>query len=220
MDKSLKKLNRLELLELMVNLSEERDSLLAENSQLRQALAAKPAVPRAAKVGSIAELAMQTSGYFEAAQKAADEYLREIKRMRDQVAAQVATRGQMQPRAQVDGVAVGAQSQAQAQAQAQAIVSKANAQAEKIVADAQKKSEALLVEANRKSRSIISRANHQADAVIQAARDDAQRQAARRSAQARQADAAVQHAESARREHVAKATPVRGRHARMVEGGQ
>ncbi|MBQ9042346.1 MAG: hypothetical protein IJ111_05965 [Eggerthellaceae bacterium] len=215
MDKSLKHLSRLDLLELMVKLSEENDAITAENAQLKQALAAKPTMSRAAKVGSIAELALQANGFFEAAQHAADDYLREIKRMHDQVAARTAAGNQAAaaPANAAQGQtpnANAAMGNAQAQAQAQAILTRANSQAEAIVTDARKKAEAMLTDASRQSRSIISRANHQADAVIQAARSDAQQQVAR----------ANERRQSAASASASIASTPRGRHARPAEGGQ
>lgn len=179
MGKSLKKLNRLELLELMVKLSEANDALIAENRQLKQALSVRPSISRATKVGSIAELALQTNGFFEAAQRAADDYLREIKRMRDQLAAHAAAEGRpaVTP-VQVPRVQAQQSSEAavqEAQAQARAIVKRAQSQAEAIVSDAKTKSEAILADANRQSHSIVSRANRQADAVISAAHNEATR---------------------------------------------
>ena len=104
MDKNLKKLSRVELLQLMVQLSEDRDALFAENTELRKRAAERPAAATSMKVGSIAEAALQANGYFESAQNAADEYLREIKRMRDQVAARTASAGAAagKPKARVD----------------------------------------------------------------------------------------------------------------------
>jgi len=104
MDKNLKKLNRVQLLQLMVQLSEDRDALFAENTELRKRAAERPPAATSMKVGSIAEAALQANGYFESAQNAADEYLREIKRMRDQVAARTASAGAAagKPRARVD----------------------------------------------------------------------------------------------------------------------
>ena len=91
MDNNLKKLNRVQLLQLLVQLSEDRDALVAENTELRNRAEAQPQPKSIAtagmKVGSIAEAALQANGYFESAQNAADDYLREIKRMRDHVAA-------------------------------------------------------------------------------------------------------------------------------------
>ena len=104
MDKNLKKLNRVQLLQLMVQLSEDRDALFAENTELRKRAAERPPAATSMKVGSIAEAALQANGYFESAQNAADEYLREIKRMRDQVAARTASAGVAvgKPKARVD----------------------------------------------------------------------------------------------------------------------
>lgn len=180
MDKSLKKLSRLELLELMVKLSEDNDALMSENMGLRQALDERPRMPQAAKVGSIAEFALQTNGFFEAAQHAADDYLREIKYLRDQIAARAAAQG-IDPHApaQVPQVQSRQASEAaisDAQAQARAIVKRANSQAESIIADARTKSEAIIADANRQSHNIVARANRQADAVISAAHSEAKRQ--------------------------------------------
>ena len=104
MDENLKKLNRVQLLQLMVQLSEDRDALYAENTELRKRMAERPPAAASMKVGSIAEAALQANGYFESAQNAADEYLREIKRMRDQVAARTASAGSVagKPKARVD----------------------------------------------------------------------------------------------------------------------
>ena len=104
MDNSLKKLNRVQLLQLMVQLSEDRDALFAENTELRKRAAERPPAATSMKVGSIAEAALQANGYFESAQNAAYEYLREIKRMRDQVAARTASAGAAagKPKARVD----------------------------------------------------------------------------------------------------------------------
>lgn len=104
MDNNLKKLNRVQLLQLMVQLSEDRDALFAENTELRKRAAEQPPAAASMKVGSIAEAALQANGYFESAQNAADEYLREIKRMRDQVAARAASAGAVtgKPKVRVD----------------------------------------------------------------------------------------------------------------------
>ena len=104
MDNNLKKLNRVQLLQRIVQLSEDRDTLFAENTELRKRAAERPPAATSMKVGSIAEAALQANGYFESAQNAADEYLREIKRMRDQVAARTASAGAAagKPKARVD----------------------------------------------------------------------------------------------------------------------
>ena len=76
MDKTLQKLNRRELLELLLEQNRRIDALEAENEVLRQQLENRRL--RLENVGSIAEAAMQLSGIFETAQKAADLYLQEV----------------------------------------------------------------------------------------------------------------------------------------------
>ena len=128
MDKSLKKLSRLELLNLLVEASETNEALVAENVELRKAASEAPQKPplQAAKVGSIAEAALKANGYFEAAQRSADDYLREIKRLRDRVAERTAAQeqrlrlaGEQLPQATQEQMQAQMQQQVQAQVQAQ-----------------------------------------------------------------------------------------------------
>lgn len=148
-DKSLKKLSRMELLELLVSLSEDYERLSVENERLRR----KPPAPRLSKntkIGSIAEAALQANGYFTAAQRSADEYLREIKRLRDELALrtqQVREQG-FDPRQ--------GQMQAQAQAQASAILRDANARANQIISQAQQEAQAIIGDAQRRAAGQVS----------------------------------------------------------------
>ncbi len=143
MDKSLKKLSRVELLELMVDLSDECDELIAENNQLRRSLS-QHRLPRNAKVGSIAEAALQANGYFESVQRSADEYLREIKYLRDELA----LRSQRSPQ-EARAVVSGAEDEvlSEARAEAHRILKEANAQARKIVEQAQGQARTIAEEA-------------------------------------------------------------------------
>ena len=242
MGKSLKQLNRIELLELMVGLSEDNERLAEENLRLNLALSAKPAISQTAKVGSIAEMALRANGYFDAVQRSADDYLREIKRMRDQLAARVenaarataapaAAQAPRQPQPQPhvqQPVQVQVTSTGEAQAQANAIIARARSQAESILADARAQAETMLTDASRQSRSTISRANHQADAIMQAARADAEQQAVRSAEQAQKARAeqGLAQAQPVRQTPaptkaaktqgtVADRAPAHGRHARV-----
>ena len=87
-DKELKKLSRAELLELLIIQTERAEKLeyewkaKEESYQLKiktleEALSDKKI--NAKKIGSIAEAALELNGVFEAAQKAADQYLENIK---------------------------------------------------------------------------------------------------------------------------------------------
>lgn len=80
MDKDkLKKLKRTDLLEMMISQSKENESL---KQQLDEALnQLKQREIRINNAGSIAEAALQLNGVFEAAQKAAVQYLENIERL-------------------------------------------------------------------------------------------------------------------------------------------
>ena len=199
MDNNLKKLNRVQLLQLMVQLSEDRDALFAENTELRKRAAERPPAATSMKVGSIAEAALQANGYFESAQNAADEYLREIKRMRDQVAARAASAGAAvgKPKARVDAQSLpspqiqpaqqaqsasqmqSAQqvpSQAQQTQQAQQLVQQIPVVQQPVAVDQQyldKLKADAVQEAKAMSDRILARANAQSKAII----DDAQARA-------------------------------------------
>lgn len=69
----LKHLSRAELLEILVAQSKRIDALEEENAELKKKLEKKAVTIE--KCGSIAEAAVQLSGIFEAAQRAADIYL-------------------------------------------------------------------------------------------------------------------------------------------------
>lgn len=75
----LKKLNRTELLEMLVDLSEENETLRADNARLREQLQEQQI--NIEKAGSIAEAALALNGVFEAAQRAADQYLANVRRL-------------------------------------------------------------------------------------------------------------------------------------------
>ena len=77
-DKQLKKLRRVELLEMLLEQTKENDRLREENAQLRSRLESRDIAVQEA--GSIAEAALRLNGIFEAAQLAADQYLHNVKR--------------------------------------------------------------------------------------------------------------------------------------------
>ncbi len=77
-DKELKKLTRAELLEMLLVQSREKQRLEEELQEVKGKLDEKEI--KIAESGSIAEAALKLSGIFEAAQKAADQYLENVKR--------------------------------------------------------------------------------------------------------------------------------------------
>ncbi len=80
-DKELKKLSRAELLEMLIEQSKEVASLKQQLQEANEKLEDKKI--KIENAGSIAEAALQLSGVFEAAQKAADLYLGNIKLQED-----------------------------------------------------------------------------------------------------------------------------------------
>ena len=78
-DKELKKLNRSELLELMLEQSREIDRLQEELEETRNALQERNL--KIATCGSIAEAAAEVNSLFYAAQRAADMYLIYVQRI-------------------------------------------------------------------------------------------------------------------------------------------
>ena len=72
-EKELKKLNRYQLLDMLIVQTQRADRLEKELEAVRAELEAQQI--RLSNLGSIAEAAMQVNGIFESAQKAADMYL-------------------------------------------------------------------------------------------------------------------------------------------------
>ena len=89
MDKELKKLTRQELLEILINLTEENASLRQENDALKARNKEVEKELKKKKIdiknsGSIAEAALKLSGIFQAAQKAVDIYYSNIRQEPDE----------------------------------------------------------------------------------------------------------------------------------------
>ncbi len=85
-DKELKSMNRIELMELLIELTRENDLLAEEVDDLKEQLrkAKKNANNRNIEIknaGSIAEAALKLNGVFEAAEQAAAQYLENIERL-------------------------------------------------------------------------------------------------------------------------------------------
>ena len=77
-DKTLRQLNRQELIELLLEQKKRNDALEAELEEVKKQLEDRDIL--ISESGSIAEAALKLSGIFEDAQKAADMYLSNIRR--------------------------------------------------------------------------------------------------------------------------------------------
>ena len=75
-DSDLRRLNRAELLEVLVKLSEENEALVAEVASLKQQLADRELA--VAEAGSLAEAALRVNGFFQAADDAARQYVENV----------------------------------------------------------------------------------------------------------------------------------------------
>lgn len=96
-DKQLRKLDRAGLLELLLDQSKELEALREELARTKEELARAQEQPEGVvlapeNAGSIAEAALQVTNVFAEAQKAADEYLKNIAKMHEQQAAEAAKR--------------------------------------------------------------------------------------------------------------------------------
>ena len=78
-DKELRKLSRAELLEMLIQQSERNEELEAELKKAKTELRNRAITIENA--GSLAEAALQINGVFEAADRAAKQYLRNVQRM-------------------------------------------------------------------------------------------------------------------------------------------
>lgn len=78
-DKELKRLSRAELLEMLLEQTRRVEALEAELEQKNKELENKRLIM--ANAGSLAEAALSLNGVFEAAQRAADQYLYNIEMM-------------------------------------------------------------------------------------------------------------------------------------------
>lgn len=76
-ERELRRMNRMELIEIIYALKQHEEELERQNAKLRRQLADRTL--RLEQVGSIAEAALSLNQVFEAAQAAADQYLESVK---------------------------------------------------------------------------------------------------------------------------------------------
>ena len=126
-DKEFKRLSRAQLIDVIYQLQLKHEELLAENERLEKELEDKRL--RISKVGNIAEAALEINNCFRNAQNAADQYLDEIRAIREDAE-------ERRARLLADAQSEAEELRAQARAEAKALLAKAREEAEGIVADA------------------------------------------------------------------------------------
>ena len=137
-ENEIKKLSRSDLLEILVEQSREIDELNGVVEKLRSELEDRKIEIRSA--GSIAEAAMKVNGVFEAAQKAAQQYIDNVKRLDSEHGAFVESqRKRLEAR-------VG-----ENEKKASEIITEAEKRAAEIIAEAEKKAEQIVSEAVREA---------------------------------------------------------------------
>ncbi len=77
--KELKRLSRLDLMELLLKEIKKNQELTARNIELEEKIKSREIM--LAESGNIAEASLRLNGIFEAAQKAADDYVASVKKM-------------------------------------------------------------------------------------------------------------------------------------------
>ena len=121
-DKEFKQLNREQLIDIIYQLQLQVDELTEKNHSLEKALVDKRI--RINNAGSIAEAALEINECFRNAQVAAEQYLSEIKAMREETEAECER--------------TFAEARAKAEAECERTLAAAQAKAEEIIANAQK----------------------------------------------------------------------------------
>ena len=122
-DKELRKLRRDDLLQILIDQQKQIDALKAELQLSKEALNNRDLAIQ--ESGTLAEAAMKMNGVFDAAQSAADEYLRQMRKRADEMAAEAEKKA------------------AEAQKQADTLVRDARSEAEHILSQARSEAGAL-----------------------------------------------------------------------------
>ena len=137
-DEELRKLKRADLLELLVAQGKENEAL---QEKLRQAEAALwDRQIQLDEAGNIAEAALRLSGVFEAAQKASDQYLENIRKMHEETESRCT------------------QLEETSRARAEQLEQESKAQADRLVAEAEEKARTLTAETEAKCRAMVAQA--------------------------------------------------------------
>lgn len=166
-EKELRKMSRVELIEVIYTLEQSEEQLQKEKKELEKRLSERKII--LSEAGSIADAAMGLSKIFQTAQETADQYLNSVAAMQvdsGKKAKALISDAQMQAETTLTearnqaGVTVN-----EAQSRAEAMVAEAKSRADAIMEDSQKKAEAMLSDAKQKAEDTVREAQAQAHAA-------------------------------------------------------
>lgn len=166
----LRKMKRVNLLEILLEVTKENERLRVRNRKLAKRLASKEVV--VSEAGSIAEASLKISGIFHVAQSAAEGYLASLKKAEE-------NSDQLVSRAEEEAVQIMTQAEAdsqqlrkQAEADSQKLRKQAKQDSEQMLKDAQEESKRMVEEARRESAELRSKARKQAALIKKRAKKD------------------------------------------------
>lgn len=159
----LKRLNRAELVEIILQLTKQNEEKQAQLDELNAQLADRTL--RIANAGSIAEAALAVNGVFEAAQAAADQYLASVQNVRAETDADQKAQEAEERAAEAERRAAEAERHVQ---EAERYADETEAYAQKIMADAEAQAARILEEAKQEANALWERFRQQAEELIQA----------------------------------------------------
>ena len=177
-EKELRKMSRVELIEIIYALEQSEEKLQKEKEELENQLSERRIL--LSEAGSIAEAAMGLSRIFQTAQETADQYLNSVAAM------------------QVDSGKKAKMLISDAKQQAENTLAEAKTQAETMLAETQNQTEIMLAEARNQAESTVSEAQSRAEALLSEANQQAGKTVREAQAQAHaahvKAEECLQHA--------------------------
>ncbi|MBR4309361.1 MAG: hypothetical protein IKT58_07175 [Oscillospiraceae bacterium] len=167
--KELKNLSRGDLLEMLIMQTDRVERMEVELAEAKQRAETRDII--IAKSGTLAEAAMRINEVWQAADKAAAQYLSNILRMYDEQEQQFASQGL---KAVPPPVKESEEILAEAKAKAEAIVAEAQTTAQTLVEEATRKSESMLAETTAKCTQLENETHKECEAMLTKAKDDSQ----------------------------------------------
>lgn len=170
--KDLKRLSRSDLLEMLLELSKENDTLRMENQELQQRLEDRKI--NIEKFGSLAEAALHLNGVFEAAQAACEQYTENIQ-YRSANLQEYCAQLEQETKARCNSQKAETEAQCEAKltetdTQCAALLAQTQAQCAELTSRAQEDRNAFLAQLQEERNAVIARTQTECDAMLAQAR--------------------------------------------------